>query len=112
MFSKIGHFEFISERDLAIMYHVLEGIPFNMASTIVTYIVEATRKNRFGLPYGMVLTLLFRESGIDIPKGESVKNLRHTDYCNEASLYRYILTRKFRRFLKRRGPPNKRRSFF
>ena len=55
---------------------------------MITYIGEATRKNRFSLSYGMVLTLLFRESGIDIPEGESVKNLRHTDYCNEATLHR------------------------
>ena len=70
------------------MYHVLEGIPFNIASMMVTYIGEATEKNRFSLSYSMVPNLLFRESGIDIPEGELVKNLRHTDYCNEATLHR------------------------
>ena len=88
MFSKTRHFEFISKRDLAIIYHVLEGIPFNMASMMVTYIGEATKKNRFNLPYGMVLTLPFRESSLYIHEGESVKNLRHTDYGNEATIYR------------------------
>ena len=70
---KIGHFEFILECDLAIMYHVLEAISFNMASMMVTYIGEATGKNRFSLPYGMVFTLLFRELVISIPTDELVR---------------------------------------
>ena len=70
------------------MYHVLEGIPFNMASMMVTYIGKATDRNRFGLPYGMVLILLFRESGLDIPEDKSVKKLRHTNYYNDATLHR------------------------
>ena len=88
MFSKTGRFEFISECDLAIMYHVLKAIPFNMASMMVTYIGESIRKNMFNLPYGMVFILLLRESGLDIPEGESIKELRHTDYYNEATLHR------------------------
>ena len=59
-----------------------------MTSMIVTYIGEATEKNRFSLPYGMVLTLLFRELGLDIPEDESVKELRHSDYCNDATLHK------------------------
>ena len=70
------------------MYHVLEGIPFNMAFMMVTYIGEATEKNRFSLSYSMEFILLFRESKLDIPESESVKELRHTDYCNEATLHR------------------------
>ena len=70
------------------MYHVLEGIPFNMTFMMVTYIGEATEKNRFSFLNGMVFILLFRESELDIPKGESVKERRHIDYCNEVTLHR------------------------
>ena len=77
LFPKTGCFEFISEYDLAIMYHVLEAISFNMASMIVTYIGEATSKNRFSFSYGMVFTLLFRKLGISIPADESIRELRH-----------------------------------
>ena len=70
------------------MYHVLEAIPFNMASMMVTYIGEATGKNKFSLPYGMVFTLLFRKLGLSIPTDESVKELRHTDFYNEETLHR------------------------
>ena len=88
MFPKIGRFEFILERDLTIIYHILEGIPFNMASTMVTYIGEAIDKNRFSLSYGMVFTLLFRELGLSIPTDEPIRELRNTDYYNKATLHR------------------------
>ena len=54
-----------------------------MASMMVTYIGEAIDKNRFGLPYGMVFTLLFWKLGLSIPVDESVRELRHTDFYNE-----------------------------
>ena len=70
------------------MYHVLKAIPFNMASMMVTYIGEATSKNRFSLSYGIVFTLFFRKLGISIPTNESVRELRHTNLYNEGTLYR------------------------
>ena len=60
LFPKSEAFEYISERDLAIMYHIIDEIPFNFLKMLITYIGEATEKNRFSLPYDMVFTLLFR----------------------------------------------------
>ena len=70
------------------MYHVLEAISFNMASMMVTYIGEATSKNRFSPSYGMVFTLLFRDLGLSILVDESVRELRHTNFYNEITLHR------------------------
>ena len=70
------------------MYHILETIFFNMASMMVTYIGEATDKNRFSLPYGMLFTLLFRKLGLGILEDESVKKLRHSNFYNEGTLHR------------------------
>ena len=59
-----------------------------MASMMVTYIGEATSKNRFGLPYGMVFTLVFRKLGLSILTDESIRELRHTNFYNEETLHR------------------------
>ena len=55
---------------------------------MVTYLGKATKKIRFSLPYGMVFTLLFRESGLGIPEDNLVKELRYTDFYNEGTLHR------------------------
>ena len=88
LFSKIGHFEFILEHELAFMYHVLETILFNMAFMMVTYIGEAIGKNRFSLLYTMVFTLLFRKLGLGILTNESIREFRHTGFYNEGTLHR------------------------
>ena len=59
-----------------------------MASMMVTYIGEATGKNRFSLPYGMVFILLFRKLGLGIPEDELAKKLWHTNFYIDKTLHR------------------------
>ena len=65
-----------------------------MASMMVTYIGEAISKNRFSLSYGMVFTLFFRKLGLSIPADESVRKLKHTDFCNKETLDRMGYSKK------------------
>ena len=88
LFPKIGRFEFISERDLAIMYHILNTISFDMGSMMINHISASTGNNRFSLPYGMVFTLIFRHYNIPISDQESTIKLRHTDYYSDSTLRR------------------------
>ena len=53
---------------------------------IVSYMCEAASKAQSCLPYEMLLTLIFRRFGADIPDEESKKLLRHADEYNERSL--------------------------
>ena len=88
LFPKTGRFEFISERDLAIMYHILNTISFDMGSMMINHISASTGNNRFSLPYGMVFTLIFRHYQIPISNQESTIKLRHTDYYSDSTLRR------------------------
>ncbi len=54
LFPKTGRFDFVSERDLAIMHHILLGIPLNLPRLMLNYISICHRYSRFSIPYGMV----------------------------------------------------------
>ena len=44
--------------------------------------IEGSTKKNACLPYGLILTLIFREFGVPIPKDEPKRLLHHTDiYC-------------------------------
>ena len=88
LFPKTSRFEFISERDLAIMYHILNTISFDMGSMMINHISASTENNRFSLPYGMVFTLIFRHYNIPISDKESTIKLHHTDYYSDSTLRR------------------------
>ena len=94
LFPKTGRFEFISERDLAIMYHILNTISFDMGSMMISHISASTGKNRFSLPYGMVFTLIFRHYNIPISEKESTIKLCHTDYYSDSTLRRMGFSKK------------------
>ncbi len=70
LFPKTGRFDFVSERDLALMYYILQDTPINFPKMIYKYLCEPLDKPRLTLPYGMLYTLIFRESEIPIPEGE------------------------------------------
>ena len=61
LFPKIGRFDFISDRDLAIMKYIMEQRSVNLPRLMMNYIWKAAIKKHFSLPYGMVLTLIFKE---------------------------------------------------
>ena len=88
LFSKIGRFDFISDRYLAIMRYILEQKPVNMLRLIMNYMWEASSKRHSSLPYGTILTQLFKHFRIPIHDDEPKRALRHTDVYNLATLRR------------------------
>ena len=42
LFPKSGAFEYISERDLAVMYHIIDGLPFDFPKMFMHYLKEAS----------------------------------------------------------------------
>ena len=93
MFSKIGHFDFISERDLILMHYVILEILVNLLRLMMTYMCDAANKVNASLPYGMVITLIFRKFRIPISKEEPKKVLRHTDIYKVQTLHRMGFTK-------------------
>ena len=88
LFPKTGRFDFVSERDLVIMHHILLGIPLNLPRLMLNYIALCHRYSRFSIPYGMIFTLIFKHFKVPIPPNEPAKALRNTDYYNEGSMRR------------------------
>ena len=85
---KIGRFDFISERDLIIMHCILEEFLLNLSKLMISHMIEGFTKRNACLPYGMVLTMMFREFGIPITEEEPKRLLCHTDIYSVQSLYR------------------------
>ncbi len=94
LFPKTGRFDFVSERDLAIMHHILLGIPLNLPRLMLNYISTCHRYSRFSIPYGMIFTLLFKHFKVQISENEPAKPLRNTDYYNESTLHRMEFHKK------------------
>ncbi len=88
IFPKTGRFDFVSERDLALMFYILQDTPINFPKLIYRYLCEPLDRPRLTLPYGMMFTLLFREYEIPIPEGEPSKALRWTDRMRPGTLHR------------------------
>lgn len=86
LFFKIGRFDFVSERDIVLIDCILNGYPLNLLGMMISYMGEASSRKKFSLPYDMVLTLIFREQGVEILENEPKRLLRQTDYCNEHTL--------------------------
>ena len=76
------------------MHSIIVGISINLPQAIVCYMCEAASKVYSSLPYGMLLTLIFRRFRVVIPDEESKKLLRHTDGYNERTLQRMSFHKK------------------
>ena len=88
LFPKIGCFDFIFERDLIIMHCILEEYPLNVSKLMISHMIEGSTKRNACLPYGMVLTLLFKEFKVSISKEEPKRLLHYTDVYGAQSLIR------------------------
>ena len=88
LFPKSGAFEYISERDLAVMYHIIDGLPFDFPKMFMHYLKEASHQAKMNLPYGMALTKIFLESGVLIPSDEPKEVLKHVDFYTLGTLSR------------------------
>ena len=53
---------------------------------MITHMIEGSTKRNACLPYGMVLTLLFQDFKVPIPKDEPKRLLRHTNIYSNQSL--------------------------
>ena len=57
------------------MHCTIEQIPINLPQLMICYMCEAATKAHASLPYGMVLTLIFREFRVPIIEEESKRLL-------------------------------------
>ena len=64
------------------MHHIIKKRPFNLPALMITMMQEASSKAKPMLPYGIFLTLVFREFGVSL-KGEPSKRLQHFNTYNE-----------------------------
>ena len=88
LFLKSGAFEYISERDFAVMYHIIDGLPFDFSKMFMYYLKDATHQAKMNLPYGMASIKIFLESGVNIPSEEPKKVLKHNDFYTLGTLSR------------------------
>ena len=86
-FPKTGRFDWVNEKEIAFMYHLIEGNQINLPYLMLNQMKEAAKGKRACLPYGMVFTLIFNDFGVSL-EGEIAKKLLHTDTYNEKSLLR------------------------
>ena len=75
---RIGRFDWVSERDLGFMERVIKEEAINLPFIMMSQIKEITRMANTCLPYGMVFTLIFEASHIDLT-GQDSKQLHHID---------------------------------
>lgn len=59
-FPRVGRFDFVLEKDVNVMYHILQEIPLNLPNLMIKDMEEAVGKSKAPLPYGMILTHVFR----------------------------------------------------
>ena len=88
LFPKTGRFDYVSERDIFVMDAVVSGRPINLPVMILWHMADCGSKRKSCLPYGMILTELFRSQGIVISDSEPRRELRHTDYYSLATIHR------------------------
>ena len=69
------------------MHHIINKLPFNLPEVMIKIMQEAALRAKPTLPYGMFLTLIFNEFGINLEK-EPSRNLKHFDTNNMNSLRR------------------------
>ena len=76
LFPKSGDFEYIPKRDLAVMYHIIDEIPFDFSKMFMNYLSEAINQTKMNVPYGMKFTKIFIESGVRISLDEPKEVLK------------------------------------
>lgn len=57
--SKTSRFDFVSKRELVLMYHMMLGIPMSLSGMMLIHMREAVESLKVCLPYGMLLTWVF-----------------------------------------------------
>ena len=88
MFPKSDAFEYISERDLAVMYHIIDEIPVDFPKMFMHYLSEAINQTKMNVPYRMTFTKIFIKSGVRILPDEPKEVLKHADFYTTRTLTR------------------------
>ncbi|KAK2444342.1 hypothetical protein QL285_015372 [Trifolium repens] len=67
IFPRIGSKQKVTDIDLLIMYHMTKGIKLNLPYVIIQHMIHAAKSGskKIALPYGMILTKIFRIFEID-----------------------------------------------
>ncbi|PNX66384.1 hypothetical protein L195_g055062 [Trifolium pratense] len=70
-----------------VLYHWSKGIKLNLPYVIIQHMIKTAQfgKNKIAIPYGMILTKIFKDFKVDLKKEHSenichsfsVKNLHH-----------------------------------
>ena len=89
-------------RDICLMHHIVSETPLNLPFLMMDAMREALNRSKAPLPYGMALTIIFRESGVSF-KEEVVCRLSYTDTYNNHSLRRMGFVRVDGRWVKGRA---------
>ena len=77
-FPKIGIFDFVSERDVILIYDVIQEAVLNLLALMMHQIRETASRAKPCLPYSMALTLVFREFGVSLER-ETTHALLHSN---------------------------------
>ena len=80
-------FDWVSERDMTFMKRVIKREAINLPSIMIGQMKETIQKAKTCLSYGMVFTLLFQSTHINL-SGEDGKELHHSDTYSVKSLMR------------------------
>lgn len=58
-FPKTGMFDFVSQQELLVMFHIMQQLPLNLSHLIIKQMQEACKRAREPLALGMVLIQIF-----------------------------------------------------
>ena len=58
----------VSETDILTMYHLFHGLEINLPHIIIHHIIHAAKNSKSCVPYGMLLTLVFKKFHINLQK--------------------------------------------
>ena len=78
---------FVGQRDLNIIYHILLEKRTDLSRMIMSYMMDQKNRKPSSLSYGMLLTELFENVEIDL-SNEASRKLNHSNTYNEKSLKR------------------------
>ncbi|EEF43327.1 conserved hypothetical protein [Ricinus communis] len=75
----------VSDMDLLVMWHILNGMDFNLPFVLLSHMVACSEKKNAYLPYGMMLTLIFKHFKVSLEE-EECKELKSSDIYSEVTL--------------------------
>ena len=71
---RAGHCDKVTYIDAYMIFHILQGIPFNFAHIVLSHMLDALTHRAKSLPYGTVLCHIFSSHGITAPPTEILSN--------------------------------------